>query len=220
MKIAQFVALAALLITATGTLFFNLAKANPTWDPDFPREPDLNPPTIILHSPIQNQTFSSTNIPLNFTVAKPETWFKKNSNLWVLGKITSVSYEVDGGEKQSLPVQDTATYNVTTFTYPPQNLNFSLSLTLPEGTHKITVRAEAESYYVTPGYLIGAPLYITVHGEPKLVNFTVAQPESETPEPQPESEPFPVVPVAAASVASAGIITVGLLAYFKKRKQR
>jgi hypothetical protein len=32
-------------------------------------------------------------------------------------------------------------------------------------------------------------------------------------------EPFPVVPVAAASVASAGIIAVGLLVYFKKRKR-
>jgi hypothetical protein len=32
-------------------------------------------------------------------------------------------------------------------------------------------------------------------------------------------EPFPVVPVAAASVASAGIIAVGLLLYFKKRKR-
>ena len=32
-------------------------------------------------------------------------------------------------------------------------------------------------------------------------------------------EPFPVVPVAAASVASAGIIAVSLLVYFKKRKR-
>jgi hypothetical protein len=33
-----------------------------------------------------------------------------------------------------------------------------------------------------------------------------------------EPEPFPVVPVAIASIALAGIIAVGLLVYFKKRK--
>ena len=31
--------------------------------------------------------------------------------------------------------------------------------------------------------------------------------------------PFPVVPVAAASVAAVAIIGVGLLVYFKKRKR-
>ena len=55
-----------------------MAVANPTWGADFPREPDTTPPTIILHSPLQNKSFNSTNIPLNFTVAKPEAWFKEN----------------------------------------------------------------------------------------------------------------------------------------------
>ena len=34
-----------------------------------------------------------------------------------------------------------------------------------------------------------------------------------------QAEPFPIVPVAAASVASACVIAVGLLVYFKKRKR-
>jgi hypothetical protein len=206
---------ALMLSTIAGTQLVKMATANPTWGADFPREPDTTPPTIILHSPLQNQTFNSTSIQLNFTVAKPETWFKKNSNLWVLGKITSVSYEVDGGEKQNLTVHDTTAYSVTASAYPPRNLNFSLSLTLPEGTHNITVGVEAESYYVTPGYLTGPPFSIAVHGEPESVNFTVAQPEPETP----EKEPFPVVPVAVASVATVAVVCVGLLVYFKKRKR-
>jgi hypothetical protein len=207
--------LALLCSALAGTQLVNLATANPTWGPDFPREPDITSPTIILRSPCQNQTFNSTNISLNFTVVKPETWFKENSNLWVLGKVTLVSYEVDGGEKQSLLVHDTATYNVKASTYPPRNLNFSLSLVLPEGTHNITVGVEAESYYVTPGYLTGPPLSLKVQGEPELVNFTVAQPEPEVP----EKEPFSAAPVTAASVATVGVIAIGLLFYFKKRKR-
>jgi hypothetical protein len=211
-KTALAVALATLLITATGTMLFNLATANPIWPADFPREPDKTPPTIILRSPLQSQTFNSTDIPLNFTVAKPETWFKKSSNpelTYILGKITSVSYEVDGGEKQNLTVHDTSTY-VTALTLPPRTLNFSLSLTLPEGTHNITVRVEAESYYVTPGYLTGPPFSITVHGESELVSFTVAQPK-------PETASFSVLPLAVA--VSMVVVCVGLVVYFKKRSR-
>jgi hypothetical protein len=201
-----------LLSIIAGILLANMATADPIWGADFPREPDVTPPTIILNSPLQNQSFNSTDIQLNFTVAKPETWFKENSNLWVLGKITSVSYEVDTGEKQSLPVYDTATYSVTASAYPPRNLNFSLGLTLPEGTHNITVGVEAESYYVTPGYLTGPPFSITFHGEPESTNFTVAQPKPEIP----EKEPFSIVPVV--SIASVVIVSVVLLVYFKKRE--
>jgi hypothetical protein len=210
-KTALAVALGTFLITATGIMLFNVATANPTWiNTDFPSEPDRIPPTIILHSPFQNQTFNSTNIPVNFTVAKPETWFK-SSNLdgtWVLGNITAVSYKVDGGENHSLPVLDTSTY--FTIVTLPRTLNFSLSLTLPKGAHNITVRVEAESYYVTPGYLAGPPFSTTVHGESELVNFTVVQPE-------PETEPYPIAPVATVSVITVAVVGVGLLVYFKKR---
>jgi hypothetical protein len=210
--------LALLFSAVAGTLFVNLGTADPIWSADFPREPDKTPPAIILRSPFQNQTFNSTNIPLNFTVAKPETWFKESSNhelTWILGNITSVSYEVDGGEKQSLPVHDTSTY-ITAFTLP-RTLNFSLSLTLPEGTHNITVGVEAESYYVPPGYLTGPPFSVTVHEESELVSFTVVQPEHVQPEP--ETEPFPVVPLAV-SVSTIALVCVGLLVYFKKRKHQ
>jgi hypothetical protein len=45
-------------------------------------------------------------------------------------------------------------------------------------------------------------------GASETVCFTVAEPE-----------PFPVVPVAAASVAAVAIIGLGLLVYFKKRNR-
>ena len=192
-------------------MLVNLAIANPIWSSDFPAEPDKTPPTIILRSPLRNQTFNSTNISLNFTVAKPETLFQESSNkdlMWILGNVTSVSYEVDGGGKQNLTVHDTSTY-VTAFTLP-RTLNFSLSLTLPEGTHNITVKVEAESYYVPKGYLTGPPFSVTVHGESELVSFTVVQP-------QPEPEPFPTTIVVASEITVI-MVGMGLFVYLKKRK--
>jgi hypothetical protein len=64
---------------------------------------------------------------------------------------------------------------------------------LPNGDHNITVYATDEAGNV---------------GASETIIFTVDVPE-----------PFPIVPVAAASVASVGVIAVGLLAYFKKRKR-
>ena len=46
-------------------------------------------------------------------------------------------------------------------------------------------------------------------GTSETISFTIAE----------EPELFPVVPVAAASVASVALIGVGLLVYFKKRKR-
>ena len=108
-KTAAALILALLFSAAIGTMLVKLATANPTWSTDFPREPDKTPPTITLHSPLQNQTCNSTNILLNFTVAKPETWFKvlESSNpenyTWALGNVTSVSYEVAEAKNKASP---------------------------------------------------------------------------------------------------------------------
>jgi hypothetical protein len=210
---------AALLLSAMAlTQLTNLTTANFIGYAFYPTEPDTTSPVITVLSPAQNQTYTSTDIWLNFTVAKPETWFKLveawdsngNQEIWVFGNITSVSYEVDGGEKQSIPVHDTSTIDAA---YTNQTLNFSFNLTLPEGTHNVTVGVEAESYYVKYEYSTGPALAITVQGESEVVNFTVAEP------PEPEPEPFPAALVATASGASIAIIAVGLLVYFKKRRQ-
>jgi hypothetical protein len=65
---------------------------------------------------------------------------------------------------------------------------------LPVGLHNVTVYAKDKFENI---------------GTSETVTFTITE------EPP---EPFPVVPVAAASVASAGVIAVGLLVYFKKHK--
>jgi hypothetical protein len=75
-----------------------------------------------------------------------------------------------------------------------QTVSDSLTLTgLAEGAHNVTLYAAD---------LAGNT------ATPKTLFFSVDLPE-----------PFPVVPVAAASVATAIVVGVGLLVYFKKRKR-
>jgi hypothetical protein len=76
-----------------------------------------------------------------------------------------------------------------------ENVTIASNITLSglaEGAHNVTI------------YALDAAGNI---GSSETIIFTVAEPE-----------PFPTTPVAAASVASAAIISVGLLVYLKKRK--
>jgi hypothetical protein len=63
---------------------------------------------------------------------------------------------------------------------------------LPNGLHNVTVYAND-----TLGNM----------GVSEIINFTIAIPQ-----------PFPVVPIAVASIASVVIVSAALLVYFKKRK--
>ena len=48
-------------------------------------------------------------------------------------------------------------------------------------------------------------------GASQTIHFTIAE--------EPEPEPFPTVPVVAASIATVVLVGAGLLVYFKKRKR-
>jgi hypothetical protein len=108
------------------------------------------------------------------------------------------------------------------YSSPNRNEDFSINFTLQKGDYLIDVGLEANSYYlvydyytaenVTGGMPIGILLpssslsSVIVTGSSEMIRFAVGA-----------SEPFPVVPVAAASGASLAIVGVGLLVYFKKR---
>jgi len=207
----------ALLLSAIASaMSVNLAKANPGPVLFFPEDPETTLPTIVVRSPVQNQTYDSTGLWLNFTIVKPETWFPNRS--WDVGNyifvnITSVYYVVDGGQRQDISVHDVSSLFDASQT---RNLPVSTNLTLTEGAHEVKVLFEADSYYVT-SYQEGNLSSVKMHGESEPVNFTVLQPQIE---PQPETESFPTTLGAAASGASAAIIGVGLLVYFVKFKKR
>jgi hypothetical protein len=161
----------------SGGLLFNLATANPAPLFVFPFEPVTTLPTIVVHSPVQNQISNLPYVWLNFSIVKPESWFAFNAgikaNLQPLTEtfvnITSVYYLVDG-ERQDIPMHDIDSLFDTS---PTLTLNFSNVLLLTAGAHTVKVSLEATSYYWLGGYD-----WSTSHGTVKLladsenVNFT------------------------------------------------
>jgi hypothetical protein len=209
--------LALLLSALASAMFVNLAEANPGPVLFFPEAPETTLPTIVFHSPVQNQTYDSTGLWLNFTIVKPEAWFPDRG--WDVGNyifvnITSVYYVVNGGQRQDISVHDVSSLFDASQT---RNLPVSTNLTLTEGTHEVKVLFEADSYYVI-SYQEGNLSSVKMHGESEPVSFTVLQqPQLE---PQPETERFPATFVAAVSGTSVAIIGVALLVYFRRRSHR
>ena len=161
----------------SGELLFNLAVANPAPLFAFPFEPVTTLPTIVVHSPVQNQTSNLPYVWLNFSIVKPESWFAFNAGAHADGSpltetfvnITSVYYTVDG-KRQVTPMHDIDSLFDTS---PTLTLNFSNVLPLAAGAHTVKVSLEATSYYWLGGYD-----WSTSHGTVKLyadsenVNFT------------------------------------------------
>jgi len=218
--------LALLFSTVAGAVFVNLATANPAPLFAFPTEPITTLPTIVVHSPVQNQIYNSTNVWLNFNIVKPESWFAidvahhaDHSPLTeTFVNISSVYFTVDGGERQNIPVKDIDSLFDTD---PILNLNFSTMLPLTAGAHTVKVGLEADSYYVVnyaynfsealSSVKLDAKSYtinLTVAGssESDAVNFTVAG-------------FFPTALIVTASVATVAVVGAGLRVYFKKRKR-
>jgi hypothetical protein len=142
-------------LVASSTLMLSLATANPA--PLFPfpwYNPDTAPPTLELHSPVQDANYDEPTVFLNVSVVKPETWFP-NSSIWdasylnaVFGNVTAVYYRVDGGERQDFAVHDVDSLFEACSTY---SLNYTANLTVTPGRHSIMVGVEANSYYVVTG---------------------------------------------------------------------
>lgn len=206
-------ALALLFSAVAGAIFVNLVTANPAPLFAFPTEPITTLPTVVVHSPVQNQNYNSTNVWLNFTIVKPESWFAidvahhaDHSPLTeTFVNITSIYFTVDGGERQNIPVNDIDSLFDTA---PILNLNFSTMLPLAAGTHGVKVGLEADSHYVVR-YVYNfseALSSVRLYAESDAVNFTVV-------------ESFPTARIVTASVATVAVVGAGLLVYFKKRKR-
>ncbi|MGD0645402.1 MAG: hypothetical protein ABSA75_10905 [Candidatus Bathyarchaeia archaeon] len=154
-----------------------MATANPTPLSFFLAEPITTPPTIVVYSPVQNESYDSPNVLLNFSVIKPDAWFpvgEANSTGAVFGNVTSVYYAVDGGERQNITVHDVNSLLFNSFV--PQTLSFSTTLNLTAGAHNVQISVEADSYYVENilSYQVNS---VVVFGSSEPVSFTVALPE-------------------------------------------
>jgi hypothetical protein len=207
-----------LLSSAIGVAsLVDFAKANPLYLSWYPSEPVTTPPIITLQSPSQNQNYNSTDIWLNFTVSKPETWFSQTElsesympgTYMVVGRLISYHYILDGNESMNISVEDKF-HRIDPPDEPEETLSFSVNLTLTEGAHNITVVVESESTYVIEEYRFSAsPKTIPVLGSSETVFFNVVEPNAAS---------FPTTMVIAP-IASAAIIGLAWLVYFKKRKR-
>jgi hypothetical protein len=154
----------------------SLVMANPgLWLLGFPSEPVKTPPEIVFQSPLNDQTYDSNPIWLNFTIVKPESWFfvanstyiKPNNYIYV--NITSVSYSIDSITSKNIPILDVTDLLVENT--PSRTLNFSTTLSLPKGAHNLTINLQCTSYYWGDHYSI--PSNITLNFSSETVCFTV-----------------------------------------------
>jgi hypothetical protein len=206
--------------------------ANPAPLFTFPTEPITTQPTIIVTSPVLNQTYASTEMLLALTVIKPDTWFAFDAfshedhspGTQTFVNITSVYYVIDDCERQTIPVHDiTSLFD----TAPTLTLNLSTVLPLATGTHNIKVGLEADSYYVVKYTynLSDALSSIKLSAESTPVNFKIAarnEPRFDSnstviiaPENQP-AEPFPTTWLML-TVGVAAVACIGVVVYLKKR---
>jgi len=218
--------LALLFSTVAGAVFVNLATANPAPLFAFSNEPKTTPPTIVVHSPVQNQNYNSTNVWLNFTIVKPESWFAidvgshaDHSPLTeTFVNISSVYFTVDGGERQNIPVHD---IDSLFDAEPIFNLNFSTMLPLTAGAHTVKVGLEADSYYVVSySYNFSEALSsVKLDAESYTVHLTVADSSDSDAADFTVADSFPTALIVTAPAATVAMLGAGLMVYFKKRKR-
>jgi hypothetical protein len=201
----------ALLFSGTvGTSFINMAKANP-----FPTYP-----VISIESPT-NKTYTANSLFLNVTLVTQwdGLYFTSNRRL--------VSYCIDG--KESIPIAQTE-YRFDSEKQASILSGSAVLADLAEGTHNLRVNAEYHydndnevfvsvsnvNFTIDPTY---SPSLSPSPSTSPTQTATPSPTATTSPEPTstPESEPFPTNIIATAS-ASMGIVGLGLLVYFKKRK--
>jgi hypothetical protein len=165
-KALALILILALSVSTAALQFVSLTSANFIGALILPNEPNTTPPTIVVHSPLQNETCNSMDLWLNFTVSKPKRFF---------GNVTSVWYTVDGGESQDIKVHDRFVNDTGSIFLPIKELNFSSKLKLTPGAHNIKVGLEAQSFYIDfvdrQGWIFPSVL---VYAKSETVNFTQA----------------------------------------------
>jgi N-acetylneuraminic acid mutarotase len=109
--------------------------------------------------------------------------------------------------------------------YNPETDSWSTGSSMPTQRVRFNIAVVDDKIYVIGGQIAtenneSSHLYESENEQYTPIGYVTPDKSSSTPyqEPTTKPEPFPTVLVVAVSVASAGIIIVGLLVYFKKRK--
>ena len=209
-----------LLLVTAGSNLITPSLANPAPLFSFPTKSIMTSPTINVTSPAENQTYTSTNLLLNVTIIKPETWFAIDVGSHMdhtpitqtSVNITSIYYRIDNGQPQNITIHD---IDSLFDTQPIFSINFSTPLNLTFGSHSIRVGLEADSYYVVryTYNLSDALSSVKLYAESAPINFRIATNLELT------VESSPIIPVSAAITVIA-IVSASLLYYYKRHSQK
>jgi len=202
----------ALVLAAVTFHIPSFASANPMYEIPYPSEPNKEPPTLQVESPQNGTVYASDTTELAFTVTKPDSW----NSYWSIGVSSLVP--VIGSYIVWVYLDGKVTYHfLDPHLKDVPTANYSLNLDgLASGPHSLKIDVKATTYYENPNpdpydYL---EYFMNVS---ETVHFTLNQGVS-SPSPEPQQETFSTALLATASGASAALIAVGLLLYFKKRK--
>lgn len=187
--VALILPLTLLIITLVSIQFVNLTKAN--FKP-------YHPPLITIFSPSQNQIYNSSEVLLDIS-ATPV--LPGHPNPIAYNNITSLNYSLDGQQDIPIPIGRSRRGEAV---HEKSTLSNSSN-----GVHTVIIHGESTPFSVVPEVPSGSekiPFNVTV-------SFTVELPTTRI------AEPFPIVPVLAASIGILALVVASLLVYFKKHKQ-
>jgi hypothetical protein len=194
--------LALILFAIIAILLMSLlagARANPAPLLPFPHdEPISTPPTIVVYSPVENQTYHSPSVLLNFSLVKPDSWYN-GLNSPIFGNVTSVCYIVDNADPVNITVHDLAS---DWLAIPPNaTLSFSTLLNVTAGVHSLKIGVYATTYWVPAGSwsIVNVPLNETIES----FNFNV-----ELPKPNNKSTESKIADALSPSVSSPVALVV------------
>ena len=196
-----------------------LAMANPV---PYPSTPNQDKPTLTIESPRDGATYNDTDVFLNFTVTKPDSWYDPQ---WLfipyIGQLGAVEAYIDGnsfnyGHNNCIYFGNSASYSI--------KINQSAS-----GLHMLNVTVLSYTYYRGPAYngshilssiqSSSGPVYkypITVSD---VVYFTVEEPaQSSSPKPINSNYSLDQAFYAATVIAAVIVVVLISLVYVRKTK--
>jgi hypothetical protein len=215
-----------------GTIFVEVAKANPYWGV-YPVAPNQDKPILVVESPTNYSTIIEGNITLNFTVIKPSSWNMSVAPFGTCanGRIDSVNVSLNG-------LQEFQEFLYFDNLNGGGSWNKSYSLNLGElhlGLNAVQVIASALALSSSGNYPMNvtSTLYLNYSEiSPTPTISPIITPSPSTTQ-QPTSTPPWVLPlieselireimlrnIIIAVVAIIAIISVVLLVYFKNIKK-
>jgi hypothetical protein len=200
--------LTIILTLAISLQVAGLAKANPV---PWLSTPNQDKPTLTVESPQNNTEYDESDVYLNYTITKPDSW--NTPFVPFIGQIVSALVFLDGNVIYGIAMS--GSYSV------------KLNQTSP-GLHMLNVTVLSYAYYNGPPYNGSHIFYIQSSSSPvykyptvlsDIVYFTVAEEPSPSTSALPlETESFSTAAVAAVPV-TAVLVIAGLLVYYKKLKR-